>query len=723
MTFESTRRGFLQSAAGAALIVGFGPGGSLAAGSAGASINPFVKISEDGRLTVILKHFEMGQGTTTGLTTLVAEEMDADWDSVAIEFAPADNEKYANLLFGSQGTGGSTAIANSFVQYRQAGAAARALLVAAAAEAWGVAPEEIAVENGRLSAGGNSAHYGEFAAAAAEMTPPEDPVLKDASTFRLIGNPDLPRKDSVAKTDGSAIFAIDVRLEGMVYAVLLRAPNFGAKLKSFDASGAAEVPGFVDAKALANGAGVAVYGTTTWAAIEAREAITADWDLSEAETRSTDGIEAEHLALLADPQFQARPAVQPADTAAALESAEQVIEAEFLLPHLAHAPMEPLNCTIEPTETGVRVHDGCQFPALTQPFVAGTLGLDPSQVEVVTVYAGGSFGRRANTAADYNVEAALAFDALGRDRPVQLVWTRGDDLAGGFFRPMAAHRARIGLDAEGRITGWDHRIAAQSIFKNTPMEDIVVHEGVDHASVEGMADTPYAIPAMTVGLSDWTSPMPVLWWRSVGHSHTGYVMEVLIDMAAEAAGQDPVEFRRALLSDDANADHPRLRGVLDLVAEKSGWGTPVPEGHGRGLAVHKSFSSYVAQVAEVSVTDGKVKIEKFTCAVDCGIAVNPDVVKAQMEGGIGFGIGHVMRGKITLSDGVVDQSNFPDYEPLRMGDIGAIEVHIVPSAEPPTGVGEPGLPPAGPALANAIAAATGTRVFKLPMQDHGIDFA
>ena len=723
MTIQSTRRGFLKGAAGAALVVGFGPRGALAAGHEGAAINPFVKISGDGTLTVVLKHFEMGQGTTTGLTTLIAEEMDADWDSVAIEFAPADDEKYANLLFGSQGTGGSTAMANSFMQYRQAGAAARALLVAAAAEAWGVAPEEISVENGLLTAGGQSAHFGEFAAAAAGMTPPEEPVLKDASAFRLIGNPDLPRKDSEAKTNGTAVFAIDVRLDGMVYAVLLRAPKFGGKLKTFDAAGAAEVSGFVDAKPLANGAGVAIYGTTTWAAIQARDAITAEWDLEGAESRSTADMEAEHLALLEDPQFEARPDTPRAASASALEGAAQVVEAEFLLPHLAHAPMEPLNCTIEPTETGVRVHDGCQFPSLTKPFVAGTLGLDPSQVEIVTVYAGGSFGRRANMAADYNVEAALAFDALGRDRPVKLVWTREDDLAGGFFRPMAAHRARIGIDAEGRIVGWDHRVSAQSIFKGTPMEGFVVHDGVDHASVEGIADTPYAIPAMSVGLSDWTSAMPVLWWRSVGHSHTGYVMEVLIDMAAEAAGRDPLDLRRELLADDANPDQRRMRGVLELAAEKAGWGTPLPEGKGRGLAVHKSFNSYVAQVAEVSVIDGQVKIERITCAVDCGLAVNPDVVKAQMEGGIGFGIGHVMRDKITMTEGVVDQSNFPDYEPLRIADIGAIDVHVVPSSEAPTGVGEPGLPPAGPALANAISAATGTRVFRLPMQDNGVTFA
>ncbi|SMX33992.1 xanthine dehydrogenase family protein molybdopterin-binding subunit [Actibacterium lipolyticum] len=725
MTVQTTRRGFLAGglAAGAALVVGFTPKGALAAGHGGAEINPFVKVDADGTLTVVLKHFEMGQGTTTGLTTLVAEEMDADWDAVAIEFAPADDSKYANLFFGGQGTGGSTAIANSFMQYRQAGAAARAVLVAAAAKQWGVAESDITLEKGMLKSGDKTGHYGEFAAAAAEMTPPAEPVLKDASAFNLIGDARLPRKDSAAKTDGTATFAIDVRLPDMVYAVLLRSPKFGGKLTSFDASAAADIQGFVDARAIANGAGVAVYGTSTWAAISARDAITAEWDFSAAETRSTPDIEAEHIALLDTPTYEARPGATLADSTAALEGAAQVVEADFLLPHLAHAPMEPLNCTIEATENGVRVHDGCQFPTLTRPFVAGTLGLDPSQVEIVTVYAGGSFGRRANTVSDYHVEAALVFDALGRERPVKLVWTREDDLAGGFYRPMAAHRAKIGIDGDGNITGWDHRVAAQPIFKGTPFEAVIVHDGVDHGSVEGIADTPYNIPAFSVGLSDWTSPMPVLWWRSVGHSHTAFVKESLIDMAATAAGRDPIEFRLSLLGDDTNADHKRLRGVLELVAEKSGWGGDLPEGRGRGVAVHKSFNTYVAEVIEVSTNDGAVKIEKVTCAVDCGVAVNPDVIKAQMEGGVGYALGHVMRNQITMTDGVVDQANFPDYEPLRIYDIGSIDVHLVPSTEAPTGVGEPGVPPAGPALANAIAAATGTRVTKLPMWENGIEFA
>ena len=718
------RRGFLKLAGATAgsLVIGLNASGALAKASTSSAINPFVRIDADGTVTAILKHFEMGQGTTTGLATLIAEELDADWDALKVEFAPADSATYGNLLFGAQGTGGSTAIANSFMQYRQAAAAAREMLVAAAAKEWGVAPDAITVKDGMLHISGRSTHFGQFAAAAAELEPPAEPKLKAAEDFTFIGRDHLPRKDSKAKTDGSAIFAIDVSVPGMVHAVTLRPPRFGGKLVSFDAAEAADVPGFVDAKALPNGAGVVVYAGHTWAAMQARDAISAEWDFAEAENRSTDALTAYHKSLLDKPTYQTRKDSDLAGTTAAIEGAAKTIEAEFLLPNLAHAPMEPLNCIIAPTADGVRVHDGCQFPGITQPTVAAILGLEPGQVEVSTVYAGGSFGRRATPGADYQAEAAMAFDLLGREKAVKLVWTREDDVRGGYYRPMAAHRARIGLDADGKIVGWDHRIAAKSILKGTPFEAVAVHDGVDHASVEGIADTPYAVPGLAVGLSDAETQIPVLWWRAVGHTHTAYAMESLLDMAAEAAEADPLAFRLAMLDGDA-PEQKRLAGVLRLAAEKAGWGGELPEGRARGIAAHYSFKTFVAEVAEVSVTDGIVKVEKVVCAVDCGIAVNPDVIRAQMEGGIGYGLGAVMRNAITLSDGEVDQSNFPDYEPLRMADMPEIETHIVPSSEAPTGVGEPGLPPIGPAVANAIFAATGKRVTHLPMTEAGIEFA
>ncbi|MEO0821869.1 MAG: molybdopterin cofactor-binding domain-containing protein, partial [Pseudomonadota bacterium] len=492
MTLQTNRRAFLMgaSAGAAVLVVGLDPAGAFAAGDATAELNPFVRITADGTVHVVVKHFEMGQGTTTGLATLVAEELDADWETLEVDFAPADNARYANLLFGGQGTGGSTAIANSFLQYRKAGAAAREVLVAAAAEAWGVGPADVTVENGVLRSGAREAGFGEMIARAAALTPSEEPALKAAESFRLIGRDGLARKDSAAKSTGKAIFAIDVKRPGMVHAVILRAPRFGATLAGFDASGAADVTGYIGAKALPNGKGVAVYGRSTWAAMQARDRVTAEWDFADAENRDTRALVAYHQGLLDRPQYQTRAGGDLAATGRAIEGAARLVEAEFVFPHLAHAPLEPLNCVIEPTEGGgVRLHDGCQFPAITQPTVAAILGLEPAQVEIETVYAGGSFGRRATPGSDYQAEAAMAFDLLGRETPVKLVWTREDDIKGGYYRPMAAHRARIGLAEDGTILGWDHRIAVKSILKGTSFEPILVKDGIDSVSVEGVADT------------------------------------------------------------------------------------------------------------------------------------------------------------------------------------------------------------------------------------------
>jgi isoquinoline 1-oxidoreductase beta subunit len=669
----------------------------------------------------VLKHFEMGQGTTTGLTTLVAEEIDADWDRVAIDFAPADTPRYKNLAFGAQGTGGSTAIANSYLQYRKAGAAAREVLVEAAAQTWGVPASSITVENSRLKSGNRTAHFGEMIAKAATLLPSAEPKLKSPDQFRLIGKDGLARKDSKAKTNGTATFALDVKIDGMLYAVVLRSPHFGGKLTLFDASGAKSVAGFVDAKALPNKVGVAVFAKNTWSAIQSREALKAEWDFKDAENRSSDEMIADHIALLEKPQHQAMKGGDLSKTGDMLKKADQIVEGEFVFPLLAHAPMEPLNCVIEATEKGVRIHDGCQFPTIVQAAAAKMLKLEPANVEVRTVYAGGSFGRRATPVADYQSEAIMAFDLMGRKTPIKLVWTREDDLRGGYYRPMAVHRARVGVK-EGKVVAWDHRVAAKPILLNTSfVNEEVKKSGIDPTTVEGINDTHYAIPDLSVGVSAAETPMPILWWRSVGHTHTAFAMESMMDMAAKAAGADPVAFRLSLLEGD-DKHRQRLAGVLKLAAKTAGWGKPQP-GRFQGVAVHRSFSTYVAEVVEVSLRDGAVKVEKVICAVDCGVAVNPDVIRAQMEGGIGFGLGAVMRNEITLTKGAVDQANFPDYEPLRITDMPVVEVHIVPSAEPPTGVGEPGVPPVGPALANAIHAATGQRVLRLPMTKSGVKFA
>ncbi|MBY6154131.1 xanthine dehydrogenase family protein molybdopterin-binding subunit [Vannielia litorea] len=715
--FTPSRRSFLagSAAAGAALVIGFNAKGALAAGNEGGLMpNPFVKIAPDGTVTVILKHFEMGQGTTTGLATLVAEEMDADWDAVQIEFAPADASKYANTLFGMQGTGGSTAMANSYMQYRQAGAAARAMLMEAASLEWAVRASEITIDKGVVSHGDVSATFGELVAKVKDTAePPTEPILKEAKDFKLIGKDLLPRKDTPSKTDGTAIFAMDVAPEGTIYAVMARAPRFGGTVASFDDSAALEVPGVTAVKQTPKG--IAVFAEDTWSAIQGRDALSVEWDFSNAEGRSTEEMEAEYAAALDGDGPVAR---NDAGVEEAL-AGDNTVEAEFDFPFLAHAPMEPMTCTIQIKDGKAHIWDGSQFPTVTQMAVGAVTGVGQENTTIETVYAGGSFGRRANMDSDYHVEAAMAAVALGTDQPVKLVWTREDDVTGGYYRPMVKHRVKVAVGADGALAAWRSDVASKSIFTGTPMEQMMVHEGVDHASVEGVTDTQYAIPAMQVSVRNMETPVPVLWWRAVGNSHTAYAMEVGMDMAAEAAGADPVAFREGLLGGS-----PRLLGVLKLAAEKAGWGNDLPEGWGRGVAAHFSFNSYVAQVAEVSTdADGRVKLERIVAAVDCGVAVNPDVIRAQIEGGIGFGLGHAMRQKITFDGGEVVQSNFPDYEPLRITDMPEIEVHIVPSAEAPTGVGEPGLPPAAPAVANAIYNATGTRVLRLPMVDAGIEFA
>ncbi|MGP6087868.1 molybdopterin cofactor-binding domain-containing protein [Antarctobacter jejuensis] len=726
MTLTTSRRGFLRGAAAAAtvLYVGARPDGALAAGHEPSMLTPFVKIGSDGSVTAIVKHFEMGQGPSTGLTTLIAEELGVTMDQIGFEFAPSNPELYNNLFFGPfQGTGGSTAMANSFMQYRNAGAAAREMLIKAAAEAWGVDAADLQIAEGVISGAGQSAPIGEFVAAAAAMEPPAEPRLKDPSEFTLIGNPAVKRKDNDPKTTGQAKFAMDVMLDNQMVAVIQRSPRMGGTVAGFDDSGAQGLKGFIRAATLPNKAGVVVFAENTWAALQAREALSIDWDDSAAEMRSSSDVKDQLIAAVnAEPEYNVTGADLSA-TQAALDAAETVIDRTYYFPLLAHAPMEPLTCTIEPTaDGGVILHDGAQMPTGPHMALSNILELPMEKVQVNTMFAGGSFGRRATPSADYQVEAALAFAVTDRTRPVKLVWSREDDVTGGYYRPAVAHRVRVGLDAEGRITGWDHRVAAQSIMKGTAFEGMAVKDGVDHSALESVPDTPYALPGMFVGLTDVAKATSVLWWRSVGNTHTAYVMETMMDEAAATAGRDPVAFRLDHLTGDG-ADQRRLAEVLTKAADEAGWGL-APEGRAQGIAVHKSFGSYVAEVVEISGSaEEGVKIEKVTCAVDCGIPVNPDVIKAQMEGGIGYGLGHVMRDEITLTEGVVDQWNFPDYEPLRISDIAAIDVHIVGSGEAPSGVGEPGTPPAGPALANAIAAAGGPRVVELPMVNAGVSFA
>jgi isoquinoline 1-oxidoreductase beta subunit len=711
---RSSRRAFLKTAAATAagLTIGFHWSGPLSRALADTSKdfapNAFLRIAPNNSVTVIAKHLEMGQGTYTGLATIVAEELDADWAQIRVESAPADASKYANLAFGTiQGTGGSSAMANSWMQLRNAGATARAMLVAAAAAEWNVPPASLTIERGvvRHAPSNRQATFGDLAAKAASQPAPDKVALKDPKDFKLIGQK-LPRVDIPGKTNGTAQFTIDVTFPNMLVAVLQRPPLFGATAKSFDATATKAVPGGVDVLQVPRG--VAVVAKSFWAAKLGRDALKVAWDDSKAEKRSTAAIMAEYRTLAEQP---GKPARKEGDAAAALKGAAKLITATYEFPYLAHAPMEPLDAVVKLDADSCEIWCGDQFQTVDQGNAAATAGLKPEQVKIHTLLAGGSFGRRANMGSDYIVEAVSVAKALGANGiPVKLQWTREDDIRGGLYRPLYLHRLEAALDNNGQLVGWQHRIVGQSIIAGTAFAAVMVKDGIDGTSVEGAANLPYAVPNMSVELSTTETGVPVLWWRVVGSSHTAYATEAFIDEIAHAAGKDPFAFRQAMLE-----HHPRHKAVLELAAKAAGWGSPLPKGKGRGIAVAEAFGTYVAQVAEVTVApNGKVKVDRVVCAVDCGTPINPDVITAQMEGGIGFGLGAALYGAITLKDGQVEQTNFDAYQVLRIDEMPKVEVHIVPSPEAPTGVGEPGVAPVGPAVANAVFAATGKRLRVLP---------
>jgi isoquinoline 1-oxidoreductase beta subunit len=718
-----SRRDFLLVSGGLALgfrlpqsLAQAGPAKALSADAAVAfSPNAFIRISPDNTVTVIVKHVEMGQGTYTGLPTLVAEELDADWSQIRAEGAPADASQYGNLFWGVQATGGSTALANSYEQLRNAGAAARAMLVAAAAEKWQVPASEIRVERGVVLSGDRRATFGELATDAAKQAVPSAVKLKDPKDFVLIGKPAI-RTDARAKSNGTAIFTQDVKLPGMLTAVVLHPPRFGAKLKSFDATKAKQVNGVEQVVAFSSPAtnGVAVLAKDYWSAKKGRDALTAEWDESAAFRLGSAEIMNDYRSLAGKPGLSAR---KDGDVDAALAGAAKTLEAAYEFPYLAHASMEPMNCVVKLEGNGCEIWNGEQFQTVDQAAVAKLLGLEPGQVRINQLYAGGSFGRRANPQSDYLLEAAAIAKAINGTAPVKLVWGREDDMRAGHYRPMYYHTLKAGLDTQGKLVAWKHVIVGQSILTGTAFEPMLVKDGIDATSVEGATNLPYAIPNLAVELHTPTIGVPVQWWRSVGSTHTAYAAECFLDEVARAAGKDPFELRRSLLD-----GHPRHRAVLELAAQRAGWGTP-KEGISRGIAVHESFSTYVAQVVEVSETDSGLKIERVVCAVDCGVAVNPNIIAMQMESGIGYGLSAALSGAITLKDGMVEQSNFHDYPVLRMNQMPPIDVFIVPSAEKPTGVGEPGTPVIGPALANAILAMQGKPVRTLPMSSQGVTFA
>ncbi|MEB4589442.1 xanthine dehydrogenase family protein molybdopterin-binding subunit [Candidatus Thiothrix sp. Deng01] len=686
-----------------------GPGLAGEAGQKAALIEPhaFVRITPDNIVTVIIKHLEMGQGSHTGLATLVADELDADWGQIRTEGAPADPSKYANLTFSPMmGTGGSTSMANSFQQMRKAGAATRLMLIAAAAERWGVHPAEITVKAGVLShPSGKQASFGELAEAAARQPVPEDATLKTPDQFIYIGKSNLRRVDANAKSTGMAHYTQDVKLPGMLTALVAHPPLFGATVKAFDAAAAKGVKGVVDVVQIPTG--VAVLAQDFWSAKQGRDLLQVEWDDSKAYQGSSDLQMAQYRELAKQPGLEAR---KEGDADTALQQAATVLTAAYEFPYLAHAAMEPLNCVVHLHDDGCEIWNGEQFQSIDQPAVAELLGLKPEQVKINALFAGGSFGRRANPKADYVLEAANIAKAYPQRQPIKLVWTREDDMRAGYYRPAYYHEIQAGLDASGKLTAWKQRLVGQSILKGTMME-MMVKDGIDPTSTEGSGE-PYSIPNLRVELHTVGDVgVPVQWWRSVGHTHTGFATECFMDELAHAAGKDPLEFRRALLQ-----DKPRHLQVLNLAAEKAGWGEKLPEGRGRGIALVESFNSYVAEVAEVTVhADRSFSVDRVVVAVDCGVPVNPDVIYAQMGGGVGFGLSAALGEKVTLKNGKVEQANFDTYPVLRMPQMPSVEVHIVPSNEDPTGVGEPGVPPLAPAVANALFAATGKRIYQLPI--------
>lgn len=713
------RRTFLKMATAGGFALGCYPMLALSQDSAAkspAGLKPteqpaaFVQIAADGTVTVTINRLDFGQGVQTALPLILAEELDADWSKVKSVHGN-NHPAYVDPAFGMHLTGGSNSIKNSYTQYRELGARTRAMLVQAAAAQWQVDASTLRTQNGVvIGPGGKKLSYGELAEAAMKLPVPEKITLKDPKNFRLIGKP-TGRLDAKAKSTGMQDYGIDTHLPGMLTAVVARPPVFGAKVKSIDDSAAKSVKGV---KAVLRvpvdrgGEGVAIIATGYWPAKQGRDALKLEWD--------TDGVEKADSAKLLDSYKEL--AKQPGhlkfnDDVTKISSAPHKLNAEYIFPYLAHTPMEPLNCTVAIKGDKAELWLGTQMPGLDGFAASKVLGLKPENIAIHTQMAGGGFGRRAIATSDYVVEAcavAKAAQVAGLDAPVRTLWSREDDIKGGYYRPMHVHKAEIGFDAEGNILGWDHAIVGQSIVGGTPFESMMVKDGVDATAVEGMKE-PYEMP-MRLSVHHPKVNVPVLWWRSVGSTHTAFVMETLLDEIAETVKQDPVAYRLKLMGDK----HPRHKAALQLAVEKSGYGKKkLPAGHAYGVAVHESFSSIVAYVVEASMKDGVPKLHKVTAGVHCNLAVNPRTVEAQVQGAALMGLSMCLPGAaITLKDGLVEQSNFSDFVVPRITDMPQVAVHIVPSADPPTGMGEPGLPALAPAFANAIARAGGKRWRELP---------
>jgi isoquinoline 1-oxidoreductase beta subunit len=708
-----TRRGVLIGSAlvGGTLLVGCSQADILSFGGKPqiGAFGPFIKIAPDGLVTVVSKHLEMGQGNQAGLAAMVAEELDADWSKITIETAPANAKLYGNASLNNlQGTGGSSAIPDSWLKMRKAGAAARAMFVEAAAKTWGVPAAEIIVANGLVShASGKSAGFGDLIAVASTIKPPAEPKFKDPKAFTLIGTDRVRRKDSPSKSDGTARFTQDVHMPNMLVALVAHAPRFGAKVKSYDATDALKVPG-VD-RVVKVSTGVAVLATTTWAAKQGRDALKVVWDESKAETRSSDELLAEYKKIAAGGSTTIK--AQTFETRGDVTKvAGEPIKFTYDFPYLAHATMEPMNCVAQVDGRNCKITTGSQIQTLDQLNAAMVVYTLPGAVEIETLFAGGSFGRRGNPTSDFVVECVEIAKQVGGNRPVKLVWTREDDMTIGRYRPMAHHAIEVKVDDEGYPTAWRHRVVTQSILKGVPGAP-----DFDLTTVEGALGSPYlkAIPNVDAQVYMPDVGVTVLWWRSVGATHTAMAMEHTIDQLAKRAGKDPVDYRRVLYA-RAGQEGARHATALNLAVEKSGYKTPLEAGWARGVAVHESFGSVVAQVAEVTVRNGQPYARRVVTAMDCGIAVAPDQVASQVEGATCYGLSAAMYGKITIKNGAAVETNFDSYRVLRHDEAPKVETYIVPSQAAPSGVGEPGTPVIAPAIANALLTLNGKATQSLP---------